>query len=130
MAPSLLAAAAESGRAASVSGGDKTLVVIIAVVALAALGVAYVFAREVMSASTGTRRMQEISRAVQEGAAAYLARQFRTLAAFAVLVFLALLLLPAANEGVRWGRSIIFLVGAAFSAIVGGAGMTLSTRAN
>ena len=45
--------------------------------------------------SQGTEKMQEIARAVQEGAAAYLRRQFRTLAVFVVLIFFLLLLLPA-----------------------------------
>src|SRR4051794_24706282 len=74
--------------------------------------------------------MREISRAVQEGAAAYLSRQFRTLAVFAVLVFLLLFLLPAHDAHVRVGRSVFFLVGAGFSALVGFIGMTLATRAN
>ncbi len=122
--------AADGGNLASIAGGDKTLVWIIAVVAIAAVAVAAVFAREVLRADQGTEKMREISLAVQEGASAYLARQFRTLAAFAVLVFLLLLLLPADTQGVRWGRSIFFLLGGLFSAFVGFAGMTLSTRAN
>src|SRR5947209_6841090 len=73
--------------------------------------------------------MREISAAVQEGAAAYLSRQFRTLAAFAVLVFGLLFLLPG-DANVRIGRSVFFLVGATFSALVGFIGMTLATRAN
>jgi K(+)-stimulated pyrophosphate-energized sodium pump len=128
MPMSLSTLAAERG--ASISGGDKTLVWVVALVAVAALVVAYVFVRQVLVASQGTQKMQDISRAVQEGAAAYLGRQFRTLAGFAVLVFFLLLLLPAATEGVRWGRSGFFLVGGLFSAFVGAAGMTLSTRAN
>jgi K(+)-stimulated pyrophosphate-energized sodium pump len=122
--------AAGSGRLAAISGGDKTLVWIIALVALAALGAAFLFAREVLHASQGTKKMREISTAVQEGASAYLARQFRTLAVFAVLVFFLLLLLPADTGGVRIGRSIFFLIGGLFSAFVGFAGMTLATRAN
>ncbi|MCU1587579.1 MAG: V-type H(+)-translocating pyrophosphatase, partial [Frankiales bacterium] len=73
--------------------------------------------------------MREISRAVQEGAAAYLSRQFRTLAVFAVLVFGLLFLLPG-DSNVRIGRSLFFLIGAFFSALVGFIGMTLATRAN
>jgi Na+/H+-translocating membrane pyrophosphatase len=51
--------------------------------------------REVLAASQGTQRMQEIARAVQEGAAAYLRRQFRTLGVFVVIIFFVLLVLPA-----------------------------------
>ena len=54
----------------SVAGGNLTLVVIVALIALAALGVAAVLAREVLAASEGTEKMREIAAAVQEGAAA------------------------------------------------------------
>ena len=82
------------GDLVSVSGGNLTWVVIVAIVALAALGVAGVLVREVLAASQGTQRMQDISRAVQEGAAAYLRRQFRTLGIFVVIIFFVLLVLP------------------------------------
>jgi len=114
----------------SVSGSNLTWVIIVAVVALLALGVAGALVREVLAASQGTQRMQEIAKAVQEGAAAYLRRQFRTLGVFVVIIFFVLLLLPADGTGVRWGRSIFFLVGALFSALTGFVGMTLTTRGN
>src|SRR6516165_11031898 len=84
----------------SVSGSNLTWVVIVAVVGLAALAVAGVLVREVLAASQGTAKMQEIAKAVQEGAAAYLRRQFRTLGVFVVLIFFVLLLLPADGPGV------------------------------
>src|SRR5579863_3579440 len=114
----------------SVSGSNLTWVVIVAVIALLALGVAGVLVREVLAASQGTQKMQEIARAVQEGAAAYLRRQFQTLGIFVIAIFFILLLLPADGTGVRWGRSIFFLVGAVFSAVTGFVGMTLCTRGN
>jgi len=114
----------------SVSGGNLTWVVIVAVVALAALAVAGWLVREVLAASQGTAKMQEIGKAVQEGAAAYLRRQFRTLGAFVFLIFWILLLLPADGSGVRWGRSIFFLVGALFSGLTGFTGMSLCVRGN
>src|SRR5438067_5710188 len=116
--------------ATHVHGGDYGILVVVAVVAAFALLVAGLFAREVLAAPEGTPRMQDISRAVQEGAAAYLRRQFTTLAPFAVIIFAVLFILPADNAGTRVGRSVFFLVGAAFSAFVGFAGMTLATRAN
>jgi K(+)-stimulated pyrophosphate-energized sodium pump len=118
-----------SADLASVLSDDKPILYVIIVVALVALGFAGLFAREVLSAEQGPEKMREISRAVQEGAAAYLNRQFRTLAGFAVLVFGLLFLLPG-DANVRIGRSIFFLVGASFSALVGFVGMTLATRAN
>ncbi len=114
----------------SVSGSNLTWVIIVAVVGLLALGVAGALVREVLAASQGTQRMQDISRAVQEGAAAYLRRQFRTLGIFVVIIFFVLLLLPADGTGVRWGRSIFFLVGALFSALTGFTGMSLCVRGN
>jgi len=123
--------ALEPGGLASVASGDKTLVVVIVAVALVALLFAVYFSREVLAADQGTPKMQEIAKAVQEGASAYLSRQFRTLAVFAVGVFLLLFLLPAdGGTSVKIGRSAFFLVGALFSAFVGFAGMTLATRAN
>src|SRR5215204_4250108 len=112
------------------SGGDRGLVAIVAAVAVAALIVGYVLLREVLAAGQGTAKMQEIARAVQEGAAAYLNRQFRTLVVFAVVVFGLLFLLPADNIGERIGRSLFFIVGAAFSAFIGAGGMWMATRAN
>src|SRR6201994_4118857 len=114
----------------SVSGSNLTWVIIVAVVALLALGVAGVLVREVLAAGQGTQRMQEIARAVQEGAAAYLRRQFRTLGIFVIIIFFVLLVLPADGASVQWGRSIFFLVGALFSAVTGFVGMTLTTRGN
>jgi K(+)-stimulated pyrophosphate-energized sodium pump len=112
------------------AGVNMTIVVVVAVIALAALGVAAVLVRQVLSADEGTDSMKEIAGAVQEGAAAYLNRQFRTLSVFAVIVFFLLFLLPADSNGERIGRSIFFLVGAVFSAITGYMGMWLAVRGN
>lgn len=122
--------AAEGGEAVDLGGAGLTWVVIVAVVALLALAVAGWLVREVLSSGQGTERMQGISRAVQEGAAAYLARQFRTLGPFAVAIPLLLLMLPAESWGVRIGRSGFFVLGAVFSAFTGFAGMWLAVRAN
>ena len=122
--------AADNGGLVSLTGSNQTLVVVVAVVALAALGVAAFFVREVLAADQGTANMQRIALAVQEGAAAYLSRQFRTLSVFAVLVFFLLFLLPADTTSERVGRSIFFLVGAVFSATTGYIGMWLAVRGN
>jgi K(+)-stimulated pyrophosphate-energized sodium pump len=123
-------AAGGPGGPVSVTGGNLTWVVIVAVVAVLALGVAYLLVREVLAASRGTEKMQEIATAVQEGAGAYLRRQFRTLAPFVVIIPFILFVLPADDSGVRWGRSIFFLVGALFSGLTGFTGMSLCVRGN
>jgi K(+)-stimulated pyrophosphate-energized sodium pump len=116
----------------SLSGGDTALVAVILVISLAALAFAAYLIRAVLAADQGTPKMREIALAVQEGAAAYLRRQFRTLAVFAVIVFLLLLVLPVSEGGweTRAGRAVFFLIGATFSASVGFIGMTLATRGN
>src|SRR4030081_3393499 len=114
----------------TLSGGDYTIVGVIAVVALAALIVGYVLLKEVLAAGQGTAKMQEIAKAVQEGAAAYLKRQRNTLALFGAIVFFLLFALPAADWSERIGRSLFFLVGAAFSFTIGYLGMWLATQAN
>lgn len=105
------------------------IVAIIGGVALLALVVAAVLRRQVLAHDEGSPKMQEIAAAIQEGAGAYLARQFRTLALFAAIVFALLFLLPG-DGGVRLGRSVAFLVGAGFSAAIGYLGMWLAVRAN
>ncbi|GAA1848405.1 sodium-translocating pyrophosphatase [Myceligenerans crystallogenes] len=106
-----------------------TVVTVIALIAVGALACAFVLRRQVLAAPEGTPKMQDIAHAVQEGASAYLNRQFRTLALFAVVVFALLFLLPG-ESGVRVGRSIAFLFGAGFSAAIGYLGMWLAVRAN
>jgi K(+)-stimulated pyrophosphate-energized sodium pump len=116
--------------ASAFSSSDRGLVVVVALVAIVALVFSYVLMREVLAADHGTARMMDIARAVQEGAQAYLKRQFRTLSVVVVIVFVLLFALPADTTGQRIGRSIFFLVGALFSASIGYLGMWLATRAN
>jgi K(+)-stimulated pyrophosphate-energized sodium pump len=124
-------AAGGPGIQVSVSGGNLTWVVIVAVVALLALAVAGWLVREVLAASQGTAKMQEIGKAVQDGAMAYLRRQFRTLGVFVFVIFFILLILPhAGGSSVLWGRSIFFLIGAVFSGLTGFTGMSLCVRGN
>src|SRR5918997_811128 len=113
----------------TLAGSDYAIVGVVAVVALAALAIGFVLLREVLAAGEGTSKMQDIGRAVQEGAAAYLNRQFRTLGIFVVVVFVLLFALPG-DIGERVGRSIFFVIGAVFSATIGYLGMWLATRAN
>jgi K(+)-stimulated pyrophosphate-energized sodium pump len=121
--------AAAVGQEVNLSGGNLTVVVVVAVVAALALAMGFLFRRQVLAAGEGTEKMRTIARAVQEGASAYLNRQFRTLVWFVGLVFLLLFLLPG-DSGVRVGRSVFFVIGAAASALIGYLGMWLAVRAN
>ena len=112
-----------------VTGSNLNLVYLVLGVSLVALAIAWALRSQVLAASAGTPKMQEIAAAVQEGAAAYLARQFKTLSYFVVIVFVLLFALPG-DMDVKIGRSIFFLIGAAFSATVGYQGMWLAVRAN
>lgn len=111
-------------------GGNLVLVVVVALIALGALGMAAMFRSQVLAAGEGTDNMKTIAQAVQEGANAYLQRQFRTLGIFAAVAFVVLFALPADDVTVRIGRSVFFLVGAGFSAAIGYLGMGLAVRAN
>jgi len=112
-----------------VTGSNLTYVYVVLGISLVALAIAYALRAQVLAASEGTEKMKEIAGAVQEGAAAYLNRQFRTLSYFVGIVFFLLFALPGHTD-IRIGRSIFFLLGALFSAAVGYNGMWLAVRAN
>jgi len=112
-----------------VTGSNLTYVYVVLAISLVALAIAYALRAQVLAANEGTEKMQEIAAAVQEGAAAYLNRQFKTLSYFVGIVFFLLFALPGDLE-IRVGRSIFFLLGALFSAAVGYNGMWLAVRAN
>ena len=113
-----------------VTGTNLNITYVVLAISLLALAIAWVLRAQVLAASEGTEKMREIAEAVQEGAAAYLARQFRTLSYFVGIVFFLLFALPADTTSIRVGRSLFFLMGAGFSALVGYNGMWLAVRAN
>jgi K(+)-stimulated pyrophosphate-energized sodium pump len=76
-----------SGAEIALSSTGRSQVMIVAAIAIAALFVAAYLVREVLAAPEGTESMKNIAAAVQEGATAYLNRQFKTLSVFVVLVF-------------------------------------------
>jgi len=80
----------------------------------------------VLQQPAGNERMREISRAVQEGASAYLRRQYLTIAAVSIVPFL---LLGFYNK-LGWGPAVGFLIGAILSAAAGFIGMNVAVRAN
>ena len=121
--------AASSQSLVHVEGSNLTYVYVVLAISLIALGIAWALRAQVLAQSDGTAKMREIAEAVQEGAAAYLARQFRTLSYFVGIVFVLLFALPG-DMDIRIGRSIFFLLGAGFSALVGYNGMWLAVRAN
>jgi K(+)-stimulated pyrophosphate-energized sodium pump len=124
-----------AAQAVDLSSSNTTLVIVVGVIAIFAVAIAMVFRGQVLAANDGTENMKTIALAVQEGASAYLSRQFRTLSIFAVVAFLLLFLLPVHSDGgntttLKIFRSVFFLVGAGFSATIGYLGMWLATRAN
>ncbi len=94
----------------------------------AALAIVYglFYIQSILKMPEGNERMRQIAAAIQEGAKAYLNRQYRTVAMVAVVLFLILGFIPALG----WMTAVAFLVGAALSAIAGYIGMNISVRAN
>jgi K(+)-stimulated pyrophosphate-energized sodium pump len=80
----------------------------------------------IMKQPQGSERMREIAKAVQEGAAAYLKRQYTTIAAVSIVPFLVLGL----YNKLGWGAAFGFLVGAVLSAAAGFIGMNVAVRSN
>ncbi|MEW6528453.1 MAG: sodium-translocating pyrophosphatase [Candidatus Micrarchaeota archaeon] len=81
-------------------------------------------ALKVIRSSAGSEKMQDISKAIQEGANAFLARQYKTLAPFAIVLSLIILYF------INWQTALAFIIGVLSSALAGYIGMMVSVRAN
>ncbi|HVH64536.1 MAG TPA: sodium-translocating pyrophosphatase [Candidatus Acidoferrum sp.] len=113
--------------AAAISIDSSSLPVILSLVSIAAIiALAYggLLTRLVLSADPGNETMQRIARAIQEGAAAYLNRQYRTIAAIGIVLALVI------TFAINWQTGLLYVVGAGCSALAGYVGMNVAVRAN
>jgi K(+)-stimulated pyrophosphate-energized sodium pump len=137
----LLAAGNGGYQAFTLRGADKTWLYICLVAGVVGIAAGLLLARNVLAADTGTPKMKEIALAVQEGAEAFLKRQFRTIGIIvvplAILIFFTatkvvkpdgVLALSFAKDGLY--RVVCFLFGAAFSGLTGFIGMSIAVRGN
>ena len=134
--------AAEGGfQVFKLHGGEWTILVLSGLSALVAIAVGFYLAKDVLARDQGTPKMQEIAKAIQEGAAAYLKRQFRTvgfiLIPLAIVVFVTSVAVKKGDGSTAltffqsglW-RTLAFLLGCGASGLTGYIGMTLATRGN
>src|SRR5262245_40573145 len=134
--------AAEGGYQEFVlNGGEWAILALAGISALLALGVGFVLMRDVLAQDQGTPKMIEIAKAIQEGASAYLSRQFKTIAVIviplAAIVFITSTEIKKANGDVAMSfaasgtaRTVAFVLGGIMSGLAGYIGMTLATRGN
>ncbi len=101
-----------------------TLQVLIVLCGLAAVLYGLVTSRQILSLGSGNDKMQEIASAIQEGARAYLNRQYMTIAIVGVVIFALIWIVFDLASGIG------FLIGAFFSGAAGYVGMNISVRSN
>ncbi len=122
-------------------GGEWAVLYLSAAAALIAIAVGFFLARNVLAFDQGSPKMREIAKAIQEGALAYLKRQFKTIAVIlvplAAIVFLTStsIVKPDGTEALGFGeaglwRTVAFILGCFASGLTGYIGMTLATQGN
>jgi K(+)-stimulated pyrophosphate-energized sodium pump len=94
------------------------------IVGIIALIFAYALTLKINRVNVGTDKMREISSYIQEGAMAFLTREYKSLVIFAIIIFIAV------GLGIGWLTAICFIIGALFSALAGFFGMRVATKAN
>ena len=134
--------AAEGGwQQFTLKGGEWAVLWLSAAAALLALGVGFFLVRKVLAEDQGSPKMREIAKAIQEGALAYLKRQFKTIAVIlvplAAIVFVTStkILKPSGEVALSFGqaglwRTVAFVLGCFASGLTGYIGMTLATQGN
>jgi len=108
----------------------STLLYLAPLAGLLSLVFAGIFAKNVLKNDPGTPEMQEISSAIQEGAMAYLNRQYKTIAVVAVILAVIIYIVLPNENSLNAKTTIGFLAGAVSSALAGYIGMNVSVRAN
>jgi K(+)-stimulated pyrophosphate-energized sodium pump len=130
-----------SYQAFHLGSADEIWLFLALVAGLVGIGTGVVLVRGVLRADTGTDKMRQIARAIQEGAEAFLRRQFKTIAVIvvplAVLIFFTATKVTRPNGSVALSfgevgiyRVICFLFGASFSGLTGFIGMSVAVRGN
>ncbi len=109
---------------------DLSYVILIAV--LAGLGTAALLTRDILRRDKGTEKMQEIASAIQQGARAFLRRQYRSIAIIAAVLAVAFAAALGYQNGLDFGlrTALAFALGATFSALSGYIGMHIAIRSN
>jgi K(+)-stimulated pyrophosphate-energized sodium pump len=129
---SILAAAGEAQVQDIRLGGTEWLILLVVLgSALLAIALAFFLTKMILAEDQGTQKMQEIAKAIQEGAQAYLNRQIKTISVM-VLILFGLVFASAISDGfsAAIGRAGAFVVGCFLSGLTGYLGMSLAVRGN